>query len=308
MYESLILFIALTSGYYLFSFKKSEKVLNYINLSLEFIVISIIFLLGYNFSIFTHTDTIVLEVINISVGFALILFVTNILGLYIYCKYNQQIKKDFIQNIQANTNRNIIFIILQASKYLIYLALGYIIGEVINIDVTKVIDNLVFIMLTGLMIIIGILLRLEDISLKDLFKNKVAISIVSIIVFTSLISSIFISYVTNIPIKESIMICSGFGWYSLSVVLNTSFIGEYYGMVTFMVDFLREILVITMIPILRKYLSIELVGYAANTAMDFCLPVIKGNYGTKVVPLAISIGLIFTIITPILLILENLFL
>ncbi|BCD90492.1 hypothetical protein fh0823_06310 [Francisella halioticida] len=104
------------------------------------------------------------------------------------------------------------------------------------------------------------------------------------------------------------MICSGLGWYSLSVVLNTNFLGEYYGMVTFMIDFLREIFVITLIPLLRKALSIELVGYAANTAMDFCLPVIKANYGMKVVPLAISIGLIFTIITPVLLILENILL
>ncbi|MDE5020879.1 hypothetical protein NAI54_10795 [Francisella tularensis subsp. holarctica] len=32
--------------------------------------------------------------------------------------------------------------------------------------------------------------------------------------------------------------------------------------------------------------------------MDFCLPVIRNNYGNKKVPLEITIGLIITIITP----------
>ena len=59
-------------------------------------------------------------------------------------------------------------------------------------------------------------------------------------------------------------------------------------MITFLIDFLREILVIVMIPLLKRYLSVELVGYAANTAIDFCLPVIRNNYGNKVVPLAIT--------------------
>ncbi|API86742.1 lysine exporter LysO family protein [Francisella uliginis] len=308
MFESLILFITLIIGYYSFDLKPTPKVVQRINLALDFIVISIIFLLGYNFSIFTHTNSIVFKVIGISFGYSVVILILNILGVSIYCYFNQQIKANFISIPKKDIKGNIILNILKASKYLIYLAVGYVIGEIINIDITKFIDNMVFIMLVALMLVIGILLRLEKISLKDLFKNKVALIIVAIVILTSLLSSLLISLGFGIPIKESIMICSGLGWYSLSVVLNTGFLGEYYGMVTFMIDFLREIFVIALIPLVRKTLSIELVGYAANTAMDFCLPVIKDNYGTKVVPLAISIGLIFTIITPILLILENILL
>lgn len=238
----------------------------------------------------------------------MVILLLNILGVLIYCYFNQYIKADFISIPKNDIKGNVVLNILKASKYLIYLAVGYIIGEIICIDITRFIDNVVFIMLIALMIIIGILLKIEKISLKDLFKNKVALTIVAIVISTSLTSAIIISLLTSIPIKESIMICSGLGWYSLSVVLNTDFLGEYYGMITFMIDFLREIFVIALVPLLRKALSIELVGYAANTAMDFCLPVIKDNYGTKVVPLAISIGLIFTIKIPILLILENILL
>ncbi|AJI59833.1 LysO family transporter [Francisella tularensis] len=181
-------------------------------------------------------------------------------------------------------------------------------GEIININITSIIDHIVFILLLALMLIIGALLKLENISIKDLFKNKEALFIVILVIGLSISSAIFISFMTNIPLKQSIMISFGLGWYSLSAVLNTDFIGEYYGMITFMVDFLREVLVIVMVPLLRRYLSVELVGYAANTAMDFCLPVIRNNYGNKIVPLAITIGLILTIITPALLVLENIIL
>lgn len=308
MLESLSLFIVLIVGYYLFNFEPTKKVIRYINLSLNFIVISIIFLLGYNFSIFTHTNSIVLKVIGVSFGYSLVILIVNILGLFIYCYFNNHLKANLISIPEKDNNSNNLLNIFKASKYLIYLVIGYIIGEIINIDITKFIDNIVFIMLMALMLVIGILLKLEKIPLIDIFKNKVALIIVCIVILTSLVASIIISLLVGIPIKESIMICSGLGWYSLSVVLNTNFLGEYYGMVTFMIDFLREIFVIALIPLLRKVLSIELVGYAANTAMDFCLPVIKDNYGTKVVPLAISVGLIFTILTPVLLILENIIL
>ncbi|WP_290125320.1 lysine exporter LysO family protein [Francisella noatunensis] len=171
---------------------------------------------------------------------------------------------------------------------------------------TSFINDTVFVMLLLLMLIIGGLLRFENISLISLFKNKLAMSVVVIVIATSIISAILISYMINIPVKQSIMISSGLGWYSLSVVLNTDFIGEYYGMITFMVDFLREIFVIAMgVPLLKRYFSVEMVGYAANTAMDFCLPILRNNYGNKIVPLAITIGLTMTIITPILLVLEN---
>ncbi|MBK2093628.1 LysO family transporter [Francisella philomiragia] len=308
MLESLILFIFLIIGYYIFNFSQSLKIIKLINLSLDFIVISIIFLLGYNFSIFTNTNTIVLEVIGISLIYITIITVANILGIFIFCKKDPNIKAQFKSDNISEAKENLFITILKASKYLIYLIIGYILGEIININITSFINDIVFVMLLLLMLIIGGLLRFENISLISLFKNKLAMSVVVIVIATSIISAILISYMINIPVKQSIMISSGLGWYSLSVVLNTDFIGEYYGMITFMVDFLREILVIAMVPLLKRYFSVEMVGYAANTAMDFCLPILRNNYGNKVVPLAITIGLTMTIITPILLVLENIIL
>lgn len=260
--------------------------------------------MGYNFSIFTHTNAIILKVIGVATAYSIVLFATNVLAIWLLCKHID-IKAKFIIQKDPKHKNKILTLIIQASKYIMFLILGYIIGEIIDINATQQINSIVYILLLALLFIIGALLRLENINIIEIFKNKYAMMIVILIVLASILSGIIMNFITGIPFKQSIMISSGLGWYSLSMVLNTSYLGEYYGIVTFLIDFIRELVVLITIPLLRKYLSVELVGYSANTAMDFCLPVIRNNYGNKVVPLAISIGLIFTIITPILLIIEN---
>ncbi|MDE4974435.1 lysine exporter LysO family protein, partial [Francisella tularensis subsp. holarctica] len=59
-------------------------------------------------------------------------------------------------------------------------------------------------------------------------KNKEALVILNLDIVISIRSAIFISFITNIPLKQSIMISLGIGLDSLSVVLNTDIMGEYY--------------------------------------------------------------------------------
>ena len=42
------------------------------------------------------------------------------------------------------------------------------------------------------------------------------------------------------------------------------------------------------------------------SAMDFSLPVIRETHGIKIIPLSIAVGIIMTILCPILLVLANL--
>ena len=310
MFESLILFMGLLIGYHLFKFKNPVKYFKLTNICLDIIVILIIFMMGYNFSIFTQTNSIIFNVIGLSLVYTIVLFITNVFGIKLFLKITKAKKFKSPKLKQSHENKfiNFLMLVIKSSKYILYLILGYILGEYFNLDITNIINDCVFILLFGLMLIIGILLRLENITISEVFKNRFALLIVLVVIFTSIVSAIIIGLALNIPLKESIMISSGLGWYSLSAVLNTEFIGEYYGIVTFMIDFSREIVVIATIPLLRNILNVELVGYSANMAMDFALPVIKDNYGTKMVPLAISIGLIFTIITPAILVIENIIL
>lgn len=304
MLESTLLFVSLLAGYFFCKIQVSVKNLRIINICLEIIVVSIIILTGYNFSIFTHANAIILEVTELALVYSAALFFMNILALWLLCRY-VDIKGKYITLKDPKHKDKILTLVLQASKYMIFIVIGYVLGEILDIDLTHQVEDVIYILLLSLLFIVGLLLRLENISITEVCKKKSALIIVILLVVTSILSGIIMSSIVGIPTKQSIMISSGLGWYSLSMVLNTDYLGQYYGMITFLIDFIRELVVLIAIPLLRKTLSVELVGYSANTAMDFCLPVIRNNYGNKVVPLAISIGLMLTFITPLLLIIEN---
>ncbi len=61
------------------------------------------------------------------------------------------------------------------------------------------------------MLIIGILLRLEGIIISEIFNNRFALLIVTIVIFTSIISAILIGLALKTSLKESIMVSSGLG-------------------------------------------------------------------------------------------------
>ncbi|APC96268.1 lysine exporter LysO family protein [Francisella frigiditurris] len=308
MFESLLIFIALLIGYFFIPLK--NKHIGLVNKLIDLQVILIIAIMGYNFSIFTKNNDVIFKVINLSLVYTVIIFLTNIIALFILCNINKNLKQKYIKNNVSDSSglTNRFILIIKSSKYILYLIFGYILGEIFNIKITNYLDNIVFIILISLMFTIGAQLKLEEIPLSRIIKNKDAFIISIVVILASILPALFVPLFLPISIKESVMISSGLGWYSLSGVLNSNFIGEYYGIATFLIDFIREVIAIALIPIVKKYLSIEMVGYSANTAMDFSLPVIKDTHGMEIVPLAISVGLIMALMTPTLLVLENMLL
>ena len=211
MFESLILFVGLLIGHYFFRFKNPAKYFKLANRSLDIIVILIIFMMGYNFSIFTQINSIIFEVMGLSLIYITILFITNIFGVRLFLKITKAKKFNTPKQKKSHENKfvNFLMLVIQSSKYIAYLVLGYILGEIFNLNITHIIDNCVFILLFGLMLIIGILLRLENITILEIFKNRFALLIVTVIIFTSIVSAIIVGLCLNIPLKESIMVRYG---------------------------------------------------------------------------------------------------
>ena len=86
MFESLILFAGLLIGYHFFRFKNPAKYFKLANRNLDIIVILIIFMMGYNFSIFTQINSIILEVLGLSLIYTVVIFITNIWGIRLFLK------------------------------------------------------------------------------------------------------------------------------------------------------------------------------------------------------------------------------
>lgn len=101
-------------------------------------------------------------------------------------------------------------------------------------------------------------------------------------------------------LKESLMIVSGLGWYSLSGVLVTELAGAKIGTIAFLSNLLREIFSFLIIPTVVKYLN----GYAAiapagATSEDTTLPVLMKYTSGEVVMMAVLNGIFCSAAVPV---------
>lgn len=153
-----------------------------------------------------------------------------------------------------------------------------------------------------LIFFVGIQLRNNGISLKEVLFNKRGIYTGAIMIVTSLCGGVIAAFWLQLPITQGLAISSGLGWYSLSSVVINDAWGPIFGSIAFFNDLSREIFSLFMIPFFMYHYRSTAVGLAGATALDCTLPVIQRSGGLEVVPLAISFGFVTNIAPPILLV------
>ncbi|MFZ9035419.1 MAG: lysine exporter LysO family protein [Francisellaceae bacterium] len=301
MLIAVLILIALIAGYLVHMPLLSSQ---FINKLLRLIIGVIIFVMGYNFGI------VLLEMTGQITGmiwfltvFIFILLLANIICIKAFTLMKPAYRLAIGKNTQKTSNPFIH--ILHSSSYLLYLACGTILGVELNYPVDHI-GGIIDAILLLTLFLIGIQLNREGHSLTQILKNKTGIAIALIVIISSLITGAITGILFGIPLKTALMISSGFGWYSLSSILNAQLINAHFGTITFFIDFSREILAIILIPMLAHKMPTTLIGYSGATAMDFTLPVIKEHIGVHAIAVAISSGFVLTLVTPILIPLLNL--
>ncbi len=184
-------------------------------------------------------------------------------------------------------------------KYLVYVIIGITLGYIINIKLHHI-DYIISLILLVVLFIIGFQLKVQNIALKTILVNRNGMFLALTVVVSSIIGGIIAAIIAGLPVKYGVMISSGFGWYTLSGILNSQLINQHMGTTAFFIDFIRELLALILIPLLGRKYPIQTVGYAGATALDFTLPVIKETLGAEVVPLAITSGMLLSILVPLL--------
>lgn len=150
-----------------------------------------------------------------------------------------------------------------------------------------------------LLFLIGIQLRSSDMNLRQILFNRQGVIVAAIVLASSLPAGILAALLLGLPLKTGLALSSGFGWYSLSGILMTNAFGPVIGNSAFLVDLLRELISMMLIPLLiRRYRSTAL-GLCGATSMDFTLPVLQRAGGPGIVPAAIVHGFIMSLLAPI---------
>lgn len=286
----IFIFAPLVVGY-LFSISK-QSVLNVINKATSYLIYVILALMGLSLAALDNLSENLQVILQFTGTFFICISVCNLAGLPLIDKLMP------IQTDQSNTKLPLSSMALESLKLILVVGSGLIIGLLLPIDLSWV-DTASEWILFILLFFIGIQLRNSGLTLRQILLNKHGMVIALVVVGTSMIGGIIASFILDIPMARGLAMASGFGWYSLAGILMGDAFGPVYGGASFMIELLRELVSLVLIPLFIRSAPCTSIGYAGATAMDFTLPVIQTTGGVRCVPIAIVSGFILSILVPI---------
>ena len=188
---------------------------------------------------------------------------------------------------------------MESAKLIVVVGGGLVAGLMLPIDLSWV-DTASEWILFVLLFFIGIQLRNSGLTLRQILLNKHGMIIALVIIATSMIGGAIAAMILDIDLYRGLAMASGFGWYSLAGILMGDAFGPVYGGASFMIELLRELVALVLIPLAIRTKPCTAIGYAGATAMDFTLPVIQTTGGVRCVPIAIVSGFILSLLVPVL--------
>ncbi len=187
---------------------------------------------------------------------------------------------------------------LESLKLIVVVGGGLVLGLAIPIDLSWV-DTASEWILFLLLFFIGIQLRNSGLTLRQILLNKHGMVIALLVIISSMIGGAISALILDIDIYRGLAMASGFGWYSLAGILMGDAFGPVYGGASFLIELMRELIALVLIPLFIRTRPCTAIGYAGATAMDFTLPVIQTTGGVLCVPIAIVSGFILSLLVPV---------
>lgn len=155
-------------------------------------------------------------------------------------------------------------------------------------------------LLYSLIFIIGALVVLEVRSIEVIALSlKSALMLVASTVIGSALGGIAVGALIEGSLKPYLAVALGMGWYTFTGPF-LSITDNYWGLLGFTSNVLREAATFIIYPLLAKKFSIEAISIGGATTMDTTLPVIARYGGEKAALAALVHGFILTLIIPIL--------
>ncbi|TSJ87875.1 lysine exporter LysO family protein [Gilliamella apicola] len=293
----LIALVPLCLGY-LIKFKE-QKWITKINQILSWMVYFILFIMGTELA---HLDNLA-DNLKIILFYTGIIFICTFGGNFIFLAIVDLFLPWRTSHSNA-TYQSRFKMILESLRVCIALIAGFLAG-LFPLFIWQYSEDITKVVLVFLLLLIGIQLRSNNISLKQILLNKVGIGTTIIVILSTFLGGIIAAFILAQPVRVGLAMSSGFGWYSLSGILMTEAHGPIIGSATFLNDILRELCAIILIPTLIKRYKLTALGLCGATSMDFTLPMLQKGAGISIVPPAIVQGFLLTLIMPIFMTLFN---
>ncbi|MCQ1060644.1 lysine exporter LysO family protein [Photobacterium sp. ZSDE20] len=287
----LYIFLPLIIGYFITINKPA--VLAFINTQTSRLVLVILTLMGLSLAGLDNIGQNLNQILTYTLVFFLMISACNLLALPVLDKL---MPTETAHGHQTLPLRDMI---LESLKLIVVVAGGLIVGLMTGIELGWV-DQASEVILLLLLFLIGIQLRNSGMTLKQILLNKKGIIIALTIIATSLPGGLIAAWLLDLPYNQGLAMASGFGWYSLAGILIGDSLGPVMGGAAFLNELLRELVALSLIPMMISRYPSTAIGYAGATAMDFTLPVIQNCGGIRCVPIAIVSGFILSLLVPVL--------
>ena len=271
-----------------------ESALRLINRFLSWIVYVILFFMGISLAFLDNLSANLLSILHYSVVTVVVILLCNIAALFwlertIPWKNNHQ-----QENLPSR-----IAMALESLKLCGVVVLGFLLGltgwSFLQHATEASEYTLIF-----LLFLIGIQLRNNGMTLKQIVLNRRGMIVAIVVVASSMVAGVINAVILDLPLKTGLAMASGFGWYSLSGILLTESFGPVIGSAAFFNDLARELIAIMLIPGLVRRSRSTALGLCGATSMDFTLPVLQRSGGLELVPAAIVHGFILSLLVPVL--------
>ncbi|WP_431140104.1 lysine exporter LysO family protein [Enterobacter mori] len=271
-----------------------ESALRLINRFLSWIVYVILFFMGISLAFLDNLSANLLSILHYFVVTVVVILLCNIAALFwlertIPWKNNHQQEKLPSRIAMA----------LESLKLCGVVVLGFLLGlsgwSFLQHATEASEYTLIF-----LLFLIGIQLRNNGMTLKQIVLNRRGMIVAIVVVASSMVAGVINAVILDLPLKTGLAMASGFGWYSLSGILLTESFGPVIGSAAFFNDLARELIAIMLIPGLVRRSRSTALGLCGATSMDFTLPVLQRSGGLELVPAAIVHGFILSLLVPVL--------
>lgn len=286
----LFIFAPLVLGYLVVVSNQAR--LHHINKIIEHLVSVILALMGLSLAALDNLNDNLTTILTCSATFFVCLGLCNVAVLPLVDKF---IPID-IEGKQVRLPLHLMA--LDSVKLIAAVGVGLLLGLWLPIDLSWV-DGASSWILFILLFFIGIQLRNSGLTLKQILINKQGMCIAFLVIGSSMLGGLMAASLLGMDLYQGLAMSSGFGWYSLTGILIGDAFGPVYGGASFMIELLRELVALMLIPLFIRTRPCTVIGYAGATAMDFTLPVIQTSGGIRCVPIAIVSGFILSILVPV---------
>lgn len=185
---------------------------------------------------------------------------------------------------------------------LVVLVLGIGAGFILPENISAFIDSASSYMLLILLFSVGIDMGLN----KEVFTRIKELGFkILLIPFGAVVGSLcggfLTAFLTQMPVKDSLAISAGLGWYSLSGIMITEAGNPVAGTIAFLSNVFREMLTFIVVPFIASHMNYYCaIAPAGATAMDTTLGIISRNTNATVAVLSFVSGVICTLLVPVL--------